>query len=333
MSVARIDIGALLAANRLVLAPLAGWTDLPFRLLTKPFGPGLVFTEMISAEGLVRRDPKTWALLRSHPAEAPVGVQLFGHRPDRLAEAARLVEAAGFGLIDLNMGCPVPKVIKQGAGAALSRDVERAIEIMSAVRRAVETAVTAKIRSGWSTDEGITAVDLARRAEETGLDGLTIHPRFARQGFGGRADYRVIARVAAAVGIPVIGSGDVRDSDSARRMAETGCQGTMIGRAALGDPWIFRRLAHPDDPAARPDPEARRRVIERHLALLEHYHGPIGAWLRFKGLSGHYLRGLPGAKAIRVAVHASRDLAGLRAALNDYFDGLPDPAAGEGIRE
>ncbi len=321
-----MDLARILADNPLVLAPMAGWTDLAFRLLTKPYGAALVYTEMVSAEGLIRGDAKTWALIRSHPAEAPVVVQIFGPDPERMARAAALVAQSGVSALDLNMGCPVPKVVKQGAGSALMRDLDRAEDIMRRVKAAVDIPVLAKIRSGWSASKGVTAVELARRAEAVGLAGLAVHPRFARQGFTGRADWEVIGRVAEAVRMPVIGSGDVTEPAQAAEMLALGAAGVMIGRAAVGQPWFFSQAR--DALAGRERREVsldeRRATIKRHLALLVHYQGRRQAWLKFKGLSGAYLRGLPGARHIRRAVHVSADLDDMMELLDRYFDAVSE---------
>lgn len=321
----RLDIAAILAANPLVLAPLAGWTDLPFRLLTRPFGVGLAYSEMVSAEGLVRRDYRTWSLLRSHPADAPLLIQLFGHDPGRMALAARLVEASGYAGVDINMGCPVTKVVKQGAGGALMRDTGRAEMIMKAVREAVSIPVTVKIRTGYSREMGDAGLEVALAARRTGLEMVCLHPRYTRQGFSGSADWSVIGRAAAGLDIPVVGSGDIKDPADAVRMLDSGCAGAMIGRAAVGRPWIFDqvRAALAGREIRAIGPEERRRTMIRHLELMIHYQGPDQAWLKFKGLSGGYLKGLPGAKAIRTALHTSRDVDHARELLEDYFDGSP----------
>jgi len=319
-----VRLAGLKVDNPLVLAPMAGFSDLAFRLTAKDCGAGLVYTEMISSEGLLRRDPKTWSLLRSHPTERPLVVQLFGGRAETLAQAAGLVEAAGFEAIDLNLGCPVKKVLRQGAGAALLRDLDLVRRIFRAVRGAVRLPLLAKLRSGFSPAEGEVATRVARLAEDEGLDGLVLHPRFARQGFSGRADWTLLERVAKAVSLPLIGSGDaIRPEDGAAMLA-TGCAGVMVGRAALGRPWIFGQMADhlAGRPVRPPSLETRLWVMRRHLNLLVHYQGRRAAWLKFKGLFGHYAKGLPQARAIRRRIHLSGGLSEMEDLIDDYFNRL-----------
>ena len=237
-----MKIGTLSLKNNLVLAPMAGVTDLAFRLITRPFGAGLCFTEMVSSNGLVRKTARTYRYLDSSPDDRPLGVQIFGADPDILAEAAAFVTKEGASLIDINAGCPVKKVLKTGAGAALMRDPVRFIGIVTKVRSATHLPLTVKIRAGWGPGE-INAVAIARSAQDCGADAVTVHPRTVKQGFGGTADWELIGRVKEMVDIPVIGSGDIRRGEDARRMqAQTGCDGIMVGRGALGNPWIFRDI-------------------------------------------------------------------------------------------
>ena len=311
--------------NRLVLAPLAGWSDLAFRLVAKEYGVGLVYTEMVSAAGLIRREPKTWSLLRSHPVEQPLVVQIFGDDPKILSQAAVMVEAAGFQALDLNLGCPVAKVVRQGAGAALLRDLGRVEEVFSRVRAAVSIPVLAKIRSGWSETDGPVALETARLAQAAGLDGLVLHPRFARQGFGGRADWDLLAQVAGAVNLPVIGSGDVTTpNEAAGMLAQTGCAGVMVGRAALGAPWLLGQIL--DRLAGRAAREVeldeRRRVMIRHLALMTHYSGEWVSRLKFRGLAGFYFKGLPHARRVRHSIHQADTTAQTAQIIDRYFDEL-----------
>ncbi len=300
---------------------MAGWTDLAFRLTAKSYGVGLVYTEMVSAAGLVRREAKSWRLIRSHPTERPLVVQLFGGRADILAEAAALIEAAGAEAVDLNFGCPVKKVIRQGAGAVLLKDRNRLRDIIRRVRRTVKIPVLAKIRSGWSRESGPMAVEAARMAEGEGLDGLVVHPRFARQGFTGRADWSVLRDVARAVKMPVIGSGDVREPVQAAAMLDqTGCAGVMIGRAAVGRPWIFEQtldVLRGVEPR-RVDMAERWAVMLRHILLMAQYEGPQKTWLRFKGLAGRYVKGFAAARQVRQAVHESGGLEELIRALEGF---------------
>jgi tRNA-dihydrouridine synthase B len=238
-----MQIGRLSLSNNVFLAPMAGISNLPFRRVCRRFGCGLAFTEMISANGLFRGSDKTFRYLDSMPEDSPLAAQLFGSDPAVLAEAAKRVTDRGADLVDINMGCPVKKVMKTGAGAALMKEpTARVASILQAVRAATRLPLTVKLRSGWNRHD-INAPALARIAEDCGVDAVTIHARTADQGFGGQADWDVIRQVKRQVGIPVIGNGDIRTASQAIRMiAMTGCDGVMVGRGALGNPWIFRDI-------------------------------------------------------------------------------------------
>ena len=320
--------GKLSLENNLVMAPMAGWTDLPYRLLVKEHGAGLVYTEMLSSVGLSRREDKTWSLLDSSPKERPLAVQLFGSDPGILARAAAMVEEAGFEAVDLNMGCPARKVVKNGAGAILMRKPKLVQEIFAQVRAATSLTLTVKFRSGWSREEGFAAPEIARMAQDQGLDGLACHPRYGRQGFGGQADWEELRQVAEAVSLPVLGSGDVIGPDSARQMLEqTGCAGVMIGRAALGRPWIFRQIGEGLEgrEPVQAGPKEIRETMDRHLGLLIDYYGAEHAHRIFKGWAGKYLKGLPKAKFCREALHRSRSMDEMQTVLNEYFYGRTTP--------
>src|SRR5512143_1752024 len=256
-------LNRILGTNPLVLAPMAGITDLPFRLLSKEMGAGLVFSEMVSVEALIREHRRTQGMIRTDPDERPVVFQIFGSRPASMAEAARIVSQGEVDFIDINMGCPVPKVLKSGAGSALLRDLGLAKEIMAAVVGASKVPVLVKMRLGWDA-KNIVAVDVAQAAESAGIAAVTVHARTKAQGFSGHADWEMIKVVKKSVGIPVIGNGDVRSGQDAKRMIdETGCNGVMIGRAIQGYPWIFREARcylETGVAPAHPSPEERRAV-------------------------------------------------------------------------
>ena len=237
-----MKIGSVALDNNVILAPLAGITNLPFRLLAKEAGCGLVCTEMVSSHGLVYQSKKTANLLRSAPAEKPLSVQIFGADPDIMAAAASMAEGLGADILDVNFGCAVRKIVKTGSGAALMKTSDRAAALLQAVRKAIRIPLTIKIRSGWDAT-GEQAGRLARIAEDSGVDAIAVHPRTATQQFSGRADWSVIAAVKKAVAIPVIGNGDIFSAaDAVNMLAETGCDAVMIGRKAIGDPGFLIRV-------------------------------------------------------------------------------------------
>ena len=324
-----LRIGAVTLENHLVMAPMAGITNLPFRTLVRRLGAGLVTTEMVSAMGLTQDHPRTRRYLRSWPDEKPLSVQLFGAGPRSMAEAARIAVEAGADIIDINMGCPVRKVAKTGAGAALLDHPERVAEIVTAIRLACTVPVTAKIRAGWTPDRP-TGVGIARVIEECGADAVTVHPRFATQRYTGRADWRLIRAVKEAVEIPVVGNGDVfQASDALRMRAETGCDGVMIGRAAVGNPWIFRQVL--DLEAGRepgePTLDERRSHILEHYRLLARTVGEERAPYMMRGLLLAYTKGLPYSSRFRDRITRIRDFDTLNRLMDDYFATL------EGKRE
>jgi len=295
-------IGTLQLYSNLFLAPMAGYTDLAFRLMAKRHGAGMVFTEMISAKGLLHANRITSRALISVPEEKPLSAQLFGADPDSMAQAADMVADQGVAAVDINMGCPVRKVIKTGAGAALMQDLRRAEKMFAAIRKTVSLPVTVKMRSGWDS-LSINCREMARIAEDCGINAVIVHPRTARQLFTGSADWNLIREVKQCVSIPVIGSGDVSTCEDALRMeAETGCDGVMIGRAALGNPWIFQQVMDsragslflPEPPAA-----VRLNIVLAHLDLVEELYGGKMGLNRFKAQMIHYLKGIPNIKALR----------------------------------
>jgi len=237
-----MKIGSVVLDNITILAPLAGITNLPFRLLAKASGCGLVCSEMISANGLVYRSLKTHELLKSRIEEKPLSVQIFGSDPYIMAEAAAIVEASGADILDINLGCAVKKVLKTGSGAALMKAPSKAEKIFLAVRKAISIPITVKMRAGWDKS-GSEAFAIAKVAEAGGVDGITVHPRLATQGFGGKADWSLIAAIKNSVSIPVIGNGDIVTPEDVLTMKkETGCDAVMIGRAAIGNPWLFSQV-------------------------------------------------------------------------------------------
>ncbi|MCJ8499891.1 tRNA dihydrouridine synthase DusB [Desulfatitalea alkaliphila] len=304
-------IGPIQLANPTIFAPLAGISDLPMRLLAKAAGCALVYSEMVSANGLVHGGAKTWQLLTTVPAEQPMSVQLFGGDPAMVAEAARRVAAAGAEIVDINCGCAVKKILKSGSGVALMRDLPRATAMLKAVRKAINVPLTIKMRTGWDPS-GTDALALARIAQDCGVDALALHPRTARQGFGGRADWTLIERVKAAVDIPVIGNGDVQTADDAVRMlSRTGCDAVMVGRAAIGHPFIFNQII--ERLAGReigPVPVAARfDAIRRYVDAAMTYSGEPRACLVLRSRLAWFVKGMPRASWFRQAIRhiASRD--------------------------
>ena len=321
-----LQIGPLRLQNRLIMAPMAGVTNLPFRLMVKKMGAGLVTTEMINAIGLSTGRKKTSDYLKTNPGERPLAVQIFGAEPHAMAKAAQIVVESGADLVDINMGCPVKKVVKTGAGASLLRDPLRVAEIISAVRHACPLPLTAKIRSGWSP-ERVVAHEIARVLEDCGADAITLHPRFATHGFSVRADWRLIGEIKERVTIPVIGNGDVFEpSHALKMMNQTGCDGVMIGRGAIGNPWIFEQILCLEQGLAlpRPDLAKRRGLIMEHFHRLSDSMGEKRAALAMRGLLLWYTKGLPHSSRFRENINQIKDLESLVSAMDTYFSTLKD---------
>ena len=314
-----MKIGTLQLANPVILAPMAGITDLPYRLIMKRFGAALVFTEMISANGLHYGGTGSGDLLRSVPAERPLGVQLFGDDPQRLAAAARQVEANA-DLIDLNCGCPMRKIVGDGAGSALLRDPAKVACIVSAVRRATALPLTIKLRSGWDADSR-NYLEVARLAVAEGVDAVTLHPRTRAQMFGGRADWSEIAALKQAVAVPVIASGDLFTArDAVNVLQETGCDAVMVARGGYGNPWLIRQIL--DRLAGRPEhhPAATERLAlaAEHLELFHDTFGPAKTLVHMRKHLCWYTHGLANAAAFRQHVNQSRSVAELRNLLSGF---------------
>lgn len=305
-----MQIGRLTIQNPFILAPLAGYTDLPFRILCRELGAGLCFSEMISCHGLAYQQKNTMAMLSTVPQERPVAFQLFGNEPEIMGEAATILSTYPFDIIDINMGCPVRKVIKRGSGAALMKDIPKAESIIKAVVKNTHLPVTVKFRSGWNNDS-IIADTFAKMAQDSGAAAVTIHGRTWSQAFGGQADWSVIAKVKKSVTIPVIGNGDILSYQSGlRMMEETGCDGVMIGRGALGNPWIFQESGQPDTL------DQRRAVINRHMELIEQYLPERVVLFKIKNHVVRYLTGLRGASNLRNEIAESTSVEEIKNIIN-----------------
>jgi tRNA-dihydrouridine synthase B len=299
-----VQIGSIKLEHFTIFAPLAGITNLPMRLLAREAGCGLVCSEMISSNGLVYGSQKTMQLMDSAPAEKPISVQIFGSDPRIMADAARMVESSGADIVDINFGCSVKKILKSGSGAALMRSPKQAEAVMLAVCSAVQIPVTIKMRTGWE-NSGEDAFAIAEIAERCGIQAIAIHPRTASQGFRGKADWSIIAKIKDRVSVPVIGNGDiVRAQDAFRMISETGCDAVMIGRGAIGNPWIFsqiKAMAAGDTPPSV-DTAVRFKAINRYLDASLTYYGETHACYMMRSRLGWFVKGLPHAAKFRESI-------------------------------
>lgn len=298
-----LKLGTFTFPDPVFLAPMAGVTDTAYRIIAREMGCPLAFAEMVSSQGIHYRNEHTLLMLRSEPAERPLAMQIFAKSAAMAAEAAAYIEELGTAdILDFNMGCPAPKVVKNGEGSALMRDPKKAEEILKAIRRAVKLPFTVKMRLGWD-DTSRNAVEIARIAEAAGVDAVAVHGRTREQFYSGSADYEAIAEVKRAVGIPVIVSGDIRrPADLRRALAITGADGVMIGRGAQGNPWVFPQLIHwlrTGEELPPPTPAERAAVVLRHLDLLISYKGDYIGIREMRKHAAWYTRGLPGSAQLR----------------------------------
>lgn len=318
----QLKIGNVTLDNNLVLAPMAGVTDLPFRLLCKEQGAGLICMEMVSAKAIYFENKNTLELMEIHDEERPVSLQLFGSDADIISEMAKRIEERPFAILDINMGCPVPKVAGNGEGSALMRNPKLVAEIVEKTVRAISKPVTIKIRKGFN-DAEVNAVEIAHIAEECGAAAVAVHGRTREQYYSGKADWDIIRHVKEKVKIPVIGNGDIVDGASAKAMLEqTGCDGLMIGRGAQGNPWIFREILHYMQTGTllqAPTSQEKAEVIKRHIALQMQYKGEYTAIREMRKHLAWYSAGMPQSAQFRNAINLMETKEELLASVEKMF--------------
>jgi tRNA-dihydrouridine synthase B len=338
-----MKIGSVQLSSPMVVSPMAGMTDTAFRRLVKRQGGcGLVVTEMVSSEGLVRGIDRTLDYAEYTEEERPVSIQIFGGDPERMAEAARVVEQMGADIVDVNMGCPVPKIAKHNAGCSLMREPEHAATVIRAMVNAVAIPVTVKMRKGWDDSE-LTAPDLAKRAEDAGASAITIHGRTAKQSYSGAADWDFVARIADAISIPVFGSGDCIEPEQIVEQLRKGVSGVFVGRGVLRNPWILAQaqdMRHGRTPREVTDEERGRFLLDyidlllhermdeaegfRHVAPNQDAPGPASRhdrWVinKLRALCGWYTKGLDNGSHLRTAINSATSLAELRGIIEGFF--------------
>lgn len=314
-----MKIGNYITKGNVFLAPMAGITDLPFRLMCIRYGAPLVYTEMINAKALCYEDKTTWKMLELHPEEGDVAVQIFGNESEFIGEAVKILETLNrFVFIDINMGCPAPKVVKNGDGSALMKDPKRAGEVIRAAKKNTKLPVTVKFRKGWD-NANVNALQFALMAQSEGADAVTVHGRTREEFYSGRADWKIIKQVKNSLSIPVIGNGDIVDRESClEKMEESGVDAVMVGRGAQGNPFLFREILSPES-------EGKKNYFEIHKVIKEHYRlevehkGEDRALREMRKHIGWYLKSLPSSAEIRRKINCLTQGEEVMDVLEQYF--------------